>query len=135
MKRIMRKIIICIFLSLLIVLLNCCITNKIIYDKSIPAEQLCTLEVPNTLTVTSFDGDKVKWEKGFWDKTTIVKIPAGEHELTVDYLSQTHKGDMIYISSAKNLKVKYDFKLEANHKLHRSMVINRITVGVEEIYR
>jgi hypothetical protein len=119
----------------LVILLNCCLTNKIVYDKSIPDEQLCTLEVPNNLTVTNFDGDKVMWTTGFWEKNTIVKIPAGEHELTVNYLSQSQKGDMIYIASARNLKVKYNFKPEVDHKLHRAMIINRITVEVDEIYR
>jgi hypothetical protein len=131
----MKKILKCFLLTALVILLNCCITNKIVYDKSIPNEYLCTLEIPNNLTVIGFNGEPVKWEKGFWGKAAIVEIPAGEHELVVDYLSQSQKGDIIFISSARNLKVKYNFKPAVNHKLQKLMLKNRISVGVEEIYR
>jgi hypothetical protein len=129
----MKKIIKCFLLTTLVLLLNCCITNKIIYDKSTPSDQLCTLEIPDHMTVTGFNGEKVNWTRGFWWKTAIVQIPAGEHELTIDYFSQSQKGDLIYISSARNLKVKYNFKPEVNHKLHRAMIVNKIIIGIDEM--
>jgi hypothetical protein len=87
------------------------------------------------MTITNFDGERVKWSKGFWGGSILVKIPAGEHELTVDYLSESHKGKAVYISSARDLKVKYNFKPEVNHKLQSAVILNRITVNVVEIYR
>jgi hypothetical protein len=131
----MKKMIKCLLLTLLVIILNCCITNKIIYDKSIPADKLCSLEIPDNMTVTSFNGEKVKWKKGIWTKTLIVKIPAGEHVLIADYLSQSQKGNFTYITSAKDLKVKYDFKPGVEHILYQAIFLNRITVGVTEIYR
>ena len=58
----MKRIIQCLLLIALVLLLNCCATNKITYDKSVPAEQLCTLEIPYRLGVTGFNGENVKWE-------------------------------------------------------------------------
>jgi hypothetical protein len=131
----MKKIVKCLVLIVFAVLLNCCATNKIIYDKSIPAEQLCSLEIPYSLAVTNFDGENVKWERGLLGKTALVKMPAGEHELTANYLSQSQKGNMVYISSAKDLKVKYNFKPGMNYKLQEAVFLNRITVGIDEIYK
>ena len=131
----MKKTLKCLLLTALVILLNCCITNKIIYDKSIPSEQLCSLEIPYNLTVTSFNGERVNWVKGSWNKTLIIKIPAGKHELTVDYLSQSQKGNMTYISSAKDMKASYNFKPGVEHRLHQAIHLNKINVGVLEIYR
>jgi hypothetical protein len=131
----MKKMIKCFLLTALVILLNCCITNKIIYDKSIPNERLCILEVANNLTVTSFNGEKVKWSRGFWGEPAIVKIPAGENELIIDYLSASQKGENIFISSARDLKINYNFKPEVKHRLHRAMITNKIIIEVDEIYR
>ena len=64
-----------------------------------------------------------------------MKIPAGEHELTVNYLSQTQNGNMLYISSAKDMKVTYNFKPEMSYKLQETIFLNRVGVGVVELYR
>jgi hypothetical protein len=87
------------------------------------------------MTITSFNGERVKWSKRFWGGPLLVKIPAGEHELTIDYLSESQKGNVVYISSARDLKVNYNFKPEVNHKLQPAIILNRITIGVVEIYR
>jgi uncharacterized membrane protein len=122
--------------ALAIILLNCCTTNKvIIYDKSVPAEQLCSLEIPYKLTVTSFNGEEVNWARGAWDKSLIIKIPAGENELTVNYLSKHEEGTRLYISSAKDIKVNYLFKPGVKHRLYQAIYKNRITVEVDEFYR
>jgi hypothetical protein len=42
---------------------------------------------------------------------------------------------MLYISSAKDLKVNHNFKPGINYRLQEAIFLNRITIGVDEIYR
>jgi len=62
-----------------------------VYDKKVPADQLCTLEIAGSISVTSFNNKKVNWKLTIGtltaksDDQTIIKIPQGNHELTVNF--------------------------------------------------
>ena len=62
--------------------------SVVIYDNTVPDNQLAELYVPNYYTVTSFDGKQVKW-KGPAIETfreyTVVKVPAGRHTIEYEY--------------------------------------------------
>ncbi len=70
-----------------ILVLGGCINaaTNIPYASSTPAEKLCTLNIAGTLTVTDFDGAKVKWSPNFGDNWSSVQIPEGRHTFTLDY--------------------------------------------------
>ena len=62
-----------------------------VYDKKVPADQLCTLEIAGSISVTSFNDKKVNWKLTIGtltakrDDQTVIKIPQGNHELTVNF--------------------------------------------------
>jgi hypothetical protein len=61
------------------------ITKPLVYDRSVPVEQSCTLVPGGGITVRKFDGKSVSWHRA-------VVIPAGEHEFEVDYNVTTPVG-------------------------------------------
>jgi hypothetical protein len=76
--------------------------------EDIPAEELCQLDLStNYITVTSYDGDSVRWKKGIGGFFTqkLVDLPAGPHTLTGNYDDGTN--------SANGMSVTFNF--EANH--------------------
>jgi hypothetical protein len=76
--------------------------------KDIPPESLCQLDLTtNYITVTSFDGDSVRWKKGIGGllTETLVDLPAGTHSLEGNY-----DDGSIY---ANGMSITHTF--EANH--------------------
>lgn len=59
--------------------------TNIPYMSTASPEKLCTLNVIATLTVTSFDGEKVNWSPDFGDSWSSVRIVEGKHTFTLDY--------------------------------------------------
>jgi hypothetical protein len=117
--------------------LSGCVTNKI-YDKSLSASEQATLEMPYSLTVTSFDGNKVSWNVGFFGMAygfgkAVVQIPSGEHSLVVDYFMQTKIGNTLRSYSAEDLQVHYNFLPMHTYKLTSTGLGNFIMVRVDEI--
>jgi len=81
-----------IFISLVFGIISSgCTSSKYVYDKSIPEDQLCILKIPLNCSVVRFNDSKTHWNDtifyGF-RKDTMVKIPAGEHTLIIDYFNQ-----------------------------------------------
>ena len=68
----------------LIVVIFCagCVSNLGVYDKSVPPEKLCTLEIPANLHVKKFNGEDVKWAGGIVS-VKIIQIPEGTHKLSL----------------------------------------------------
>jgi hypothetical protein len=91
-----------------------------VYDPTVPPEKLCTLEVPVSLTVKRFDGEKVTWISL---SGINIEIPEGSHEFVIDYSepgqTRTVGGTGAYGSSwqqsqtasytAKGIEFRYDF--------------------------
>jgi hypothetical protein len=85
---------------------GCASTITAVQD--IPAEQLCQLDLStNYITVTSFDGDSVRWKKGIGGMFTSKKVdlPAGTHTLTGNYSD----------GSVRSNGMSVTFEFEANH--------------------
>jgi hypothetical protein len=80
------------------------------YTSSAPPEKNCTLNIIATLTVTSFDGQKVDWMAGPMDSWASVQIPEGMHTLVFDY--ERRVGNSRHFRSG--IRVSYD-KFAAGH--------------------
>jgi hypothetical protein len=104
-----------IFISLVFVMIiSGCTSSKYVYDKSIPEDQLCILKIPLVCSVIRFDDSKTHWNDtifyGF-KKDTMVKIPAGEHTLIINYFNQELIGNnMFRITKAYNFEIVYEFQ-------------------------
>jgi hypothetical protein len=94
-----------------------CVTDKGVYDASVPEEQQCRIEIEHTLTVTEFDGVKVPWKPSAgtrgWGGKTIVSIPAGEHTLTADYYFDGGS----FTRSASGLSRTFDFQPQCVYRI------------------
>lgn len=90
----------------LVMFTNCTSLNAqqyVIYDKSIPAEQTCTLKHSMAVTTRKFNGKTVSWNKP-------VIIPAGEHDFVVDYKwDKPIGGNRVERQTAKGITVRYKF--------------------------
>jgi len=76
-----------------------CATNRYTYDKSVLEDQQCVIIIPEDITVVKFNEDTVNWKVGYniihglvdsfspKKREASVKIPEGEHTLTINYLS------------------------------------------------
>jgi len=85
-----------VFLTVLILLtifmfIGCSRPDLGVYDKKVPADQLCTLEIAGSISVTRFNNKKVNWKLTIGtltatsDDQTVIKIPQGNHELSVNF--------------------------------------------------
>jgi hypothetical protein len=61
-------------------------SDPIVHDSSVPPERQCTLMLSATLTVTSFDGEEVRWTSQGVKNWATIKIPDGPHDFVLDYL-------------------------------------------------
>jgi hypothetical protein len=73
-------------------LLSGCTTQvqTLAYDRQIPRNQSATLIIPDGYTVTSFDGESVKWHHtlehlSLAGKAAAIKLPSGKHHITYSF--------------------------------------------------
>jgi hypothetical protein len=98
-----------------------------VYDKKVPVDELCTLEIAGSISVTSFNNKKVNWKLTFgrltaWsDEQTIIKIPQGNHEMSVNFW--THDRYDTY-SSVSNVKISNNFIAGHTYRLIAILTIN-----------
>ena len=67
-----------------------CMSPPKVYDPAVPKDQLCTLQIPNFITVTEFDDVKVNWtppNSSLFDLK--VRIPEGYHTMKVVFNGKT----------------------------------------------
>lgn len=80
------------------------------YDPGVAQEKTCTLNIINTLNVTSFDGFQVHWKPEWATNWATVQIPEGNHTFTLDY-SRAVGGENHFLNG---IVVRYE-KFEAGH--------------------
>ena len=101
------------FFALMVVvslLANSCSTTKA-YDKSIPVEETCEIEIMNSIYLKTFDGRDVSGKFKTPNLGTLkLIIPAGNHGLTFDIFYS----DTINVIKAYGLVINYNFI--AGHK-------------------
>jgi hypothetical protein len=99
-------------LGMLAIVLAFCFTgcvSTIVAVQDVPENELCQLDLStNYITITSFDGKPVRWEKGIGGilTSTVIKLPAGTHTLEGSYYDGTNR--------ATGMSITYDFV--ANHR-------------------
>jgi hypothetical protein len=107
----MRILKISIIICFICALSSC--SSLFIYDKSVPEESLCTLNISNEFTVVEFNGKKVKWEVNKIVNSAneaTVKIPVGENTLTANYYNQKKEGNFVTNERADGLKMTFEFQ-------------------------
>lgn len=80
-------------------------SSAVIYDESIPTEELCYLAVPNYIKVTQFNGNDVTWQGAGMANAT-VGIPSGENTLVFDYTQPTGSGNITH----RNKRAVFNFE-------------------------
>jgi len=60
-------------------------STKITYAGAASAKDACTLNIITLITVTSFNGEEVKWKAEGMNNWASVQIPAGSHAFVIDY--------------------------------------------------
>ena len=116
-------------------LIGCSRPDLGVYDKKVPADQLCTLEIAGSISVTSFNNKKVNWKLSFGkmtkssDEQTIIKIPQGNHEMLVNFWTQDK-----YVTNASVDNVKISNNFIAGHT-YRLIAILTIDGKQEENYK
>ena len=120
-----------------------CVTNKVVYDKTVPAEQRAILEFASSLKVTLFDGHKVSWKAGLFTRwyaqglgKVVVTIPAGEHTLTADYwiYSESYQGTYTVqqSQSTDNISITFDFQPGRTYRMDPSFAGGRVYLEIRE---
>jgi hypothetical protein len=109
-----------------------CVSNKGVYDPSVPPEQLCTLRIDSTLNVLQFDGNAVKWYTPQFSlaNSMVIQIPAGYHEFIMNYTS----GGSRYTFWADNIRYSYTFEAGKSYAMDaiRSNGMVHIEVEIKE---
>ncbi|MDR0442988.1 MAG: hypothetical protein LBH44_06245 [Treponema sp.] len=80
-----------IFFTVLFALaLSGCASLPIVYDETVPEDKLCTLQIPNFITITEFDEAPVKWTPPMSSLIDLkVRIPEGYHTMKVIFNEKT----------------------------------------------
>jgi len=130
MKRSFNKAAFAVMAMLIAVLIGGCSKFKDygVYDKSVPADQLSTLEIEAWLFVRQLNGVKVGptnifapkisgWGvlTNYGDGYVTVKIPAGSHTLSVNFVAGAN--GISY--EIKDLSISHDFKAGRTYRLSR----------------
>jgi hypothetical protein len=120
--------------SVLGIILSGCTSSKYVYDKSIPEEQLCILKIPLNCSVVRFNDSKTHWNDtmfyGF-RKDTMVKIPAGEHTLIIDYFNQELIGYRTFrITKAENIKITFEFQPGKTYEIFSRIIGNEVHLTI-----
>lgn len=103
-----------------------------VYDEAVPPEQRCTVKIHENVTVTSFDGDTVRWSgisqaagsrEGLKGGNAIysnpftgyatVEISAGPHKFVADYYKEIRGGS--YIQKIKGRDLSFNYRFIAGH--------------------
>lgn len=71
-------------IAMMAAMMTSCGVSTLVYDKTVPEDQLSTLVIPMYYTVTSFDAKKVKWRGKIFSNRE-VKIPVGKHIIGYKY--------------------------------------------------
>jgi len=98
-----------------------------VYDKKVPADQLCTLEIAGSISVTGFNDKKVNWKLTFGkmtgssDEQTIIKIPQGNHEMSVNFWTHDRWDTA---ASVSNVKISNNFIAGHTYRLIAILTID-----------
>ncbi|MDR2510607.1 MAG: hypothetical protein LBC77_08195 [Spirochaetaceae bacterium] len=88
-----------------------CVTNLGAFRNDVPETEQCVLEIPASVTVREFDGQKVRWAANFFKHAfgvgkSVIQIPAGIHIFVCDWYEYNSSGGSTYTTStARGLKV------------------------------
>jgi hypothetical protein len=124
-----------IFISLVLgMILSGCTSSMYVYDKTIPEDQLCTLKIPLVCSVVKFNDSITHWNDtifyGF-KKDTMVKIPAGEHTLIINYFNQESIGYRTFrITKAENIKITYEFQPGKTYEIFSRINGNEVYITI-----
>lgn len=88
------------------------LAHKDFNPSGVPAEELVTLNVDKEIKLAQIDGKKVSILSGS-AKTHIIKLPAGEHEITMYY----GKSNLGSYSSTERLTLRNTFDIGKEYKL------------------
>jgi len=107
---------------------SCKSINLGVYDKSVPKDQLCTLQIVGAVRVNTFDGKTAGWSnwhyQNFWgtpgwssDNVTTIQIPAGPHSLDVVFSAfWEENGRRITVTSEKYI-ISHEFAAGRTYRL------------------
>jgi hypothetical protein len=95
-------------ISLSALVMACATQAPEVYDVSVPAEKLCTLEIAQYLVVKKFDGNEVNWAAPGLSTWKRIQISEGLHEFVMDYDRYMGTGMNMTSYSADNIEVRYD---------------------------
>lgn len=123
----MGNIKIVVIFAALSLMLAGCVTNKGIYDTSVPSEQLCTLKIDMELSVHRIDGNVVRWHYRPLTTSVTVKIPAGYHEFVMNYIS----GSTRYTYYRSNIRYNYTFEAGKTYTMKPKVSGNQVSVEVK----
>jgi hypothetical protein len=115
-----------VFLTGSVLMFSGCVTNKGVYDPSVPPEQLCTLNIDSTVIVRQFDGNAVKWYDQAFGFSTVVKIPAGYHEFISDYISGSR-----HIFWAEDIRYSYTFEAGKSYVMDPLISDGSVSIQIE----
>jgi len=105
-------------------------------DNSVPLSEQATIKLHPYLNLAAFDGKDTEGFVIFTIKsagTMYVNVPAGEHTITFNYLSQSSSGNYTTTSYANGIKV--EAELEAGYTYYAQVLYlpeNRIGVSIVE---
>jgi hypothetical protein len=137
MKNFFRLFLVVTVTSSIFLFFGCGLSSKAVvknhvYDVSIPEEETCILKYSARLTVVQFNEIKVNWNS-IWRDGSVVKIPAGEHTLIVNYESSTRMGSYIRTQTADGLTISHEFHSGKTYELIPLIGGNRIALIINEL--
>jgi hypothetical protein len=117
-----------------------CVTNKGIYDPSVPEDQQCILEIPYSLRVKEIDSAKVSWHVPFWGSNwaggkVIITIPSGKHTLVVDYMvtrTTNYSTNAYTWSQSDDITTEHEFLPNFYYKIVPTIVGSNIFISFAE---
>ncbi|MDR1317382.1 MAG: hypothetical protein LBK13_10975 [Spirochaetales bacterium] len=112
-------------LAVVSLILAGCVTDEGIYDPSVSPEQLCTLQIGETISVYQFDGNAVDWYSRLFTFSAVVQIPAGYHEFIMNY------GEISRSYSRRANDIHYSYTFEAGKSYVMSTIINSGRVFIQ----
>ena len=124
-----------VFILCTVLLCTGCSINYFVYDRDVPKEDTCVLIIPDYIYVTHFNNEDVKWFKnmGGWLRRkggidAYVRIPSGEHTITVNYYEWEKTSSMTTIRSADGVKVSHIFEAGNTYRIKPIILFKHITI-------
>ena len=108
-----------------------CTSSNFFYDKSIPEEQLCILNFSDNYAIVKFDESEVKWSSRWHDEMT-VKLPAGEHTLTINYFRYDRIGGYYITRTANDIKITFDFQPRKTYRIFSTLTYDSVLLSIME---